>query len=244
LSRQQCKGKTKTGKPCRSRQIGPDGYCRHHSATGADAAALQSRATDSKALAQPQELGEQIRKVIEHGGWHEVFSLGLMQAQALEKLLSGEGLHVFDPTSAALLRAEVKGLVTRINKECQTTTVLEQMVVQRVVMSYLRLTLAEYEYSVCVVPTMSLKAREHKLRVLSTTSSEFLRNLRALKDLKTVPMTLMIKDAAQVNVAQQQVNVTDPEQVRKVRQPVSEVADAQRSEAKTPDSTQAQEDSE
>ena len=243
LSQQRCKGKTKSGKPCRSRQVGPDGYCHHHRPSGEDVDATESAQSQAKALAKPHELQERMLKLIEKGAWDEVFSLGFLQTQALEKLLSGEGLHTFDETSAALLRAEVRGLVSKINEECQVTTVLEQMVVQRIVMSYTRLGLAEYESSTRVVPGMTFEAREHFRKRLAAASSEFLRNLRALKDLKTVPMTLMIKDAGQVNVGQQQVNVADPDQVRKTKQPRGEIVDAERSEAKASDGTQAEEDS-
>ena len=71
--------------------------------------------------------------------------------------------------------------------------------------------------------------------------AEFLRNVRALKDLKAVPMRLMIKDAGQVNVGQQQVNVTDPKQVQQAKQATAEVRDAERSETRALDSTQAEE---
>ena len=37
----------------------------------------------------------------------------------------------------------------------------------------------------------------------------FLRNLKALRDLKTMPVNVNIAQAGQVNVAQRQVNITD-----------------------------------
>ena len=37
----------------------------------------------------------------------------------------------------------------------------------------------------------------------------FLRNLKALRDLKTMPVNVNIAQAGQVNVAQQQVNLAD-----------------------------------
>ena len=89
---------------------------------------------------------------------------------------------------------------------------------------------------------MSLRALEHQLKVLTTASSEFLRNVRALKDIKTVPLKVTIRDAGQVNVGQQQVNVTDPKKMVPDDGARLEVRDAERSERGRPDGTQAQED--
>ena len=45
-----------------------------------------------------------------------------------------------------------------------------------------------------------------------------------------MPLTVTIKDAGQVNVGQQQINVTDGKQIDKARQAGKEVLNAERSE--------------
>lgn len=240
----RCKGITKSGKPCQSTWLGPDGYCQHHSPGLAGEKAIEP-STDAplaRMPESPEELGKLVRKAIAKGRWTQLSTLGEMQGAAVRKILSGDGACHFDEETAAMLSAEVEGLAAKLYEECQATTVIEQMLVQRIVMSYLRLTLAEHEHSTSIVPGMSLRAREHQLKVLSTASSEFLRNVRALKDIKTVPLKVTIRDAGQVNVGQQQVNVTNPKKMVPDGGSRLEVRDAERSEWGLPDGTQAQED--
>ncbi len=148
-----------------------------------------------------------------------------------------------DKETREVLLIEAEGFRRALAREHNLKTVLERMIADRIVLSYQRLLLLEAYTDIEHEP--GANTHEHldlHRKLVARESAEFLRNVRALKDLKTVPLRLMIKDAGQVNVGQQQVNVTDSQQVDKARQAGEEALNAERSETQAPDSTQAQED--
>ncbi len=149
-----------------------------------------------------------------------------------------------DEESQRLLLAEAAGYRHALAEEYGVKTALERMVADRIVISYQRLLLLEAYTD--VEHEQGGNTHEHMdlhRKMVARESAEFLRNVRALKDLKTVPLTVTIRDAGQVNVGQQQVNVTDRQQVDQAKQTGKEVLNAEQSETQATDGTQAQEDS-
>ena len=67
------------------------------------------------------------------------------------------------------------------------------------------------EFDGFVVEEAIEKLRERLMPVIERFSQMFLRNLRALRELKANPISINIRRADQVNVAQQQVNVREQE---------------------------------
>ena len=210
MSQARCKGKTKAGKPCRSRHVGEDGYCHRHSPACEEERALAKLEEERKTL------GEQERQ---------------------DRLSDKK-----DEQMKKLLLAEAHGYRRALAREYGLTPVLERMLADRIVLSYVRTLYADGLMGLEHDGATDHAHLELHRRVAMRESGEFLRNVRALKDLKTVPMRLIIKDAGQVNVGQQQVNVTDPKQVQQAKQATAEVRDAERSETKALDSTQAREE--
>jgi len=150
-----------------------------------------------------------------------------------------------DEATRRLLLAEAAGYRHALDEEYGVKTALERMIADRIVIAYQRLLLLEAYTD--IEHERGGNTHEHMdlhRKMVARESGEFLRNVRALKDLKTVPLRVMIKDAGQVNVGQQQVNVTDPRQVDSARRAGEEALNAERSETQAADGTQAYQDGE
>jgi len=241
---QACRGNTKAGQPCKSMAVGDDGYCQHHSPSRRRGEA--ARGTDEQA---PDEalMAEAHREMIKILGRGDVlpenhWPCGLATHSVLRRIVEQS---TKDKETQKILLAEAEGFRRALVREYSLKTALERMIADRIVLSYARLlfmeAISDMDHETLVDTHGHLYA--HRKATLRE-STEFLRNVRALRDLKTVPLRVMIRDAGQVNVGQQQINVTDSEQVARARQTAREGSHGQHSETQALDSTQAQEDRE
>jgi len=245
LANTRCKGTTKSGRRCKSMQIGEDGYCRHHSPAREKEKHL-AKAEEERKLTERKDLEakayDMMAQLLKRGDSlpPDLMPCGVGTSAIIRSIAEQASK---DEQTHRLLLAEAEGYRRALMKEYGLTTALERMLADRIVLSYTRLL---YMEAVSDVDHEGLiDTHEHLYahrRAALRESTEFLRNVRALKELKTVPLRVMIKDAGQVNVGQQQVNVTDPQQVEKARQAGREALNAERSETQASNSTQAQED--
>lgn len=245
MSETQCKGTTKRGKPCRSRHVGEDGYCTHHSPAREEKKRL-AKLQEERKLTEQEHLEDKL-----YDGVGEI----LRRGDALPPKLQPCGIATWcvvntiaekscnDERTKKLVLAEAEGYRRALTRDYKLTTGLERMLADRIVLAYQRLLYLEAITD--VDHAGGINTHEHldcHRKLVMRESAEFLRNVRMLKDLKTVPLRLMIKDAGQVNVGQQQVKVTDPRQVRQAKEATAEVGDAERSESKAAYGTQTEED--
>jgi len=241
----RCKGITRSGERCRSTAVGEDGYCHHHSPSRKAGTKLTSTASAETPAATEEEnvsRVEQAEKILKQGQPlpEKMMPAGVGSWSVITSIIRETAK---DEESQRLLLAEAAGYRHAFAEEYGVETVLERMIADRIVLSYQRLLLLEAYTD--IEHELGENTHEHldlHRKMVVRESAEFLRNVRALKDLKTVPLTVTIKDAGQVNVGQQQVNVTDRQQVDKARQAGKEVLDVGRSETQASDSTQAHED--
>ena len=241
----RCKGKTKAGRPCKSRRVGEDGYCHRHSPAREEEKRLAKLEEERKLEEQRQrecEAYDAMGKMLRRGEAlpDEIMPCGITTWDMVDRVTDR---MTKDERMKKLLLAEAHGYRRALTHDYKLTTVLERMLADRIVLSYLRLLHFELIADNNHGPgTQTLGHLEGLRKLVTRQSAEFLRNVRALKDLKTVPMRLTIRDADQVNVGQQQVNVTEDRQARQAKEVTAEVRDAERSETKALGSTQAREE--
>lgn len=221
---------------------GDDGYCAQHSPAREEEKRLAKLGEERK-LAEQEQRQQKL--------YNDMATI-LRRGEALPAELQPCGIATWsvvhattdksckDEQTEKLLLAEAEGYRRTLTRDYKLTTGLERMLADRIVLAHQRLLYLEAVTDVDHGP--GIDTHEHldmRRRLVMRESVELLRDVRMLKDLKTVPLRLAIKDAGQVNVGQQQVNVMDPKQVQRVKEATADVRDVERSETQALNSTQA-----
>ena len=125
-------------------------------------------------------------------------------------LLTLQQYGVDNASTTKLFMAKKANLFNKLKEDLGVKTVLEEIILERIVMAYHWIFQAEFELAGAASEDKAYNPETYEAlwNLVERANNQLIRNIEALSSLRRSPITIVVKQPGQVNVGNQQVNVT------------------------------------